>query len=154
MAAAPSRRCRRPAVERRELSQPGSGKPRSAQFLDGSIPQWQGGRAPRAVLADWITAPDNPYFARAAVNRIWGHFFGVGLVDPVDDFRDDNLPSHPELLDDLARLCDRQAPPAGCRGECSLASLVSGYGPQRRRGHFAQRISGATGSFPQIGRKC
>src|SRR5262249_41267423 len=57
----------------------------------------------RDLLADWVTAPDNPYFAKAAVNRIWARFFGTGIVDPVDDFRDDNPPSHPELLDELAR---------------------------------------------------
>jgi hypothetical protein len=91
------------ATQRRELTPPGGRKPRQAEFLDGGTPQWSGDRAPRAVLADWITSPDNPYFARAAVNRMWGHFFGIGLVDPVDDFRDDNPPSHPELLDDLAR---------------------------------------------------
>jgi hypothetical protein len=91
------------AAQRRELTPPGGRKPRQAEFLDGGTPQWSGDRVPRAVLADWITSSDNPYFARAAVNRMWGHFFGVGLVDPVDDFRDDNPPSHPELLDDLAR---------------------------------------------------
>jgi hypothetical protein len=91
------------AAQRRELTPPGSSKPQQAEFLDGSIPQRPGDRGPRAVLADWITSPDNPYFACAIVNRMWGHFFGVGLVDPVDDFRDDNPPSHPELLDDLAR---------------------------------------------------
>src|SRR5262249_30660493 len=52
--------------------------------------------------ADWVTAPDNPYFARAAVNRVWARFFGTGIVDPVDDLRADNPPSHPELLDLLA----------------------------------------------------
>jgi hypothetical protein len=55
------------------------------------------------ALADWMTAPENPYFARAAANRIWGQLFGVGLVDPVDDMGGDNPPSHPELLDALAR---------------------------------------------------
>src|SRR5262249_35852962 len=77
-------------------------KPRQAAFLDGTALS-EGGRAPRVALAEWLTSPDNPYFARAAVNRLWGQFFGVGLVDPVDDFRDDNPPSHAELLDDLAR---------------------------------------------------
>jgi hypothetical protein len=91
------------AADRHQLIPPGRRKPHQAEFLDGGSPKWQRDRGPRAVLADWITAPDNPYFARAAVNRMWGHFFGVGLVDPVDDFRDDNPPSDPELLDDLAR---------------------------------------------------
>jgi hypothetical protein len=91
------------AALRHEVVPPGSRKPRQAEFLDGGIPQWSADRTPRVLLAAWITAPDNPYFARATVNRMWGHFFGVGLVEPVDDFRDDNPPSDPELLDDLAR---------------------------------------------------
>ncbi len=57
----------------------------------------------RDILADWLIAADNPYFARAAVNRVWARFFGTGIVDPVDDLRSDNPPSHPELLDLLAR---------------------------------------------------
>ena len=58
---------------------------------------------PREAVADWITSDDNPYFARAAVNRAWAHFFGTGLVDPIDDFDPSNPASHPELLDELAR---------------------------------------------------
>jgi hypothetical protein len=50
-----------------------------------------------------MTARENPYFARAAVNRTWAQFFGVGLVDPVDDMGEENPPAHPELLDELAR---------------------------------------------------
>jgi hypothetical protein len=73
-----------------------------AKFLDGKTPKWQGGQDPRRVLADWITAPENPYFARMAVNFAWTYFFGVGLVDPVDDFGKHNPASHPELLDELA----------------------------------------------------
>lgn len=57
----------------------------------------------RRALADWMTAPDNPWFARAAVNRMWWQFFGRGLVNPVDDMHDANLASHPELLDELSR---------------------------------------------------
>jgi hypothetical protein len=57
---------------------------------------------PRQALADWIIADDNPYFARMVVNRMWGHFFGVGFVEPVDDFSELNPPSHPDLLDTLA----------------------------------------------------
>jgi len=49
-----------------------------------------------------VTARDNPYFARAGANRVWGHFFGLGIVDPVDDFNDQNKPSNPELLDTLS----------------------------------------------------
>lgn len=56
----------------------------------------------RSELADWMTRPDNPWFARAAANRYWAHFFGRGVVEPVDDLRDTNPPSNPELLDVLA----------------------------------------------------
>jgi hypothetical protein len=58
---------------------------------------------PRAVLAGWITRPDNPYFAKALVNRVWASFFGRGIVDPVDDFRASNPPSNEPLLDWLAK---------------------------------------------------
>ena len=52
----------------------------------------------REKVVEWITAKDNPYLARAAVNRIWAQFMGRGFVHPVDDFNQDNEPSHPELL--------------------------------------------------------
>ncbi len=55
----------------------------------------------REKLADWLTRPDNPYFASSLVNRIWYHLFGRGIVDPVDDFRATNPPSNPELLQAL-----------------------------------------------------
>ena len=58
---------------------------------------------PRVGLADWMTRPDNPHFARAIVNRVWSHFFGRGIVDPVDDFRASNPPSNGPLLDWLAQ---------------------------------------------------
>lgn len=57
----------------------------------------------RGELARWITSPENPYFARAAANRLWWHFFGRGIVNPVDDMHADNAPSHPELLELLSR---------------------------------------------------
>ena len=57
---------------------------------------------PRLALADWMSAKDNPFFARALVNRYWKHFFNRGLVEPEDDMRDTNPPSNPELLDALA----------------------------------------------------
>lgn len=55
----------------------------------------------RAVFAEWLTAPENPYFARTSVNRLWFHVFGRGIVEPVDDFRTSNPPSHPEVLEAL-----------------------------------------------------
>jgi hypothetical protein len=75
-----------------------------ARFPDGSQPDWQAGVTPRHALAEWLARGDNPWFARAAVNRLWHYFFGVGLIDPVDGLgAEDNPPSHPELLDDLVR---------------------------------------------------
>ena len=58
---------------------------------------------PRHNFVDWMSGPENPYFARAFVNRLWGHFFGRGLVDPIDDLRVTNPASNEALLDELAR---------------------------------------------------
>jgi hypothetical protein len=88
----------------RQLTIPGTGKVVEATFLGGGKPKGPAGATPRSVLAAWLTSADNPYFARAAVNRVWAYFFGTGLADPVDDMFDaHNVPSHPELLDELAR---------------------------------------------------
>lgn len=57
----------------------------------------------RAALAEWLVAPENPYFARSYVNRVWSYLLGVGLIDPVDDIRASNPPSNPPLLDWLER---------------------------------------------------
>jgi Protein of unknown function (DUF1549)/Protein of unknown function (DUF1553) len=93
---------RRPAAATRELTIPGKERRVRARFLDGKpLPEGKGEARP--LLVDWLTAADNPYFARAAVNRLWGQFFGVGLVDPVDDMNEENPASHPELLDELAQ---------------------------------------------------
>ncbi|HWG41345.1 MAG TPA: DUF1549 domain-containing protein [Gemmataceae bacterium] len=58
---------------------------------------------PRQKLVDWMVAPGNPFFARAVANRYWAHFFGRGIIDPLDDMRVTNPPSNPELLDALAK---------------------------------------------------
>lgn len=73
-----------------------------AAYLDGGSPEWNDDEAPRVRLAQWITARDNPYFARTTVNRLWATMFGTGLVEPIDDFDPQNPASHPELLDKLA----------------------------------------------------
>jgi hypothetical protein len=57
---------------------------------------------PRLALADWMSSKDNPFFAKALVNRYWKHFFNRGIVEPEDDMRETNPPSNPELLDALA----------------------------------------------------
>jgi hypothetical protein len=92
----------REIADRRELAIPETTQIVKAAFLDSARPEWGRRTSGRELLAGWVTAPDNPYFARAAVNRVWARFFGTGIVDPVDDFREDNPPSHPELLDLLA----------------------------------------------------
>jgi Protein of unknown function (DUF1549)/Protein of unknown function (DUF1553) len=60
-------------------------------------------RDPREVLADWVTSPGNPTFAKVIANRVWADLMGRGIVDPVDDLRATNPPSNPELLDALAQ---------------------------------------------------
>jgi hypothetical protein len=93
-----------PPPSLRTITIPGKKKTVSAHFVDGTEPNWEGRPDPRAVLAEWVTSPQNPYFSRTTVNRLWAHFFGLGLNDPVDDEpTPDNPPSHPELLAELSR---------------------------------------------------
>ena len=80
---------------------PDSDRVVEAAFLNGETPELIG-RNPREVFADWLADSANPYFARVAANRVWAELFGVGIVDPADDFDESNPPSHPELLDQLA----------------------------------------------------
>ena len=61
------------------------------------------GQDPRRGLVDWMAGSENPFFAKAIANRIWGEFFGRGIVEPVDDFRASNPPSNEELINWLAR---------------------------------------------------
>jgi len=70
--------------------------------LDGEPLEIPAQRDPRIELARWMCGPDNPFFAKMLVNRYWKHFFGRGLVDPEDDMRITNPPTHPRLLDELA----------------------------------------------------
>src|SRR5262249_37853548 len=100
-----------------EVTNARSGKPAAARFLgvppaksqisnlksqiSPPVPDEKSNRLD--ALATWITSPTNPLFARAQVNRVWSYLMGRGLVDPVDDFRPTNPPSHPALLDALAR---------------------------------------------------
>jgi len=88
----------------RSIKMPGADEMIPAVFLTGTQPEWeqQGDRSPRQILADWIVDENNPWFAKMAVNRMWAQFFGRGIVDPVDDFSDNNPPSHPEVLQLLA----------------------------------------------------
>lgn len=85
-----------------DLVQPRTGKPQPPTPLDGApIPLDDPGDR-REALARWLTAPENPYFARSITNRVWANYFGVGLVEAVDDMRVSNPASNPELLDAAA----------------------------------------------------
>jgi hypothetical protein len=72
--------------------------PRGAVFPDGTPARLVPGQDPREVFANWLVAPDNPYFAKAAVNRVWSWLLGRGIVHEADDLRADNPPVNPELL--------------------------------------------------------
>jgi hypothetical protein len=85
-----------------EVVQPRTGQVVPPKFLGDSIPAIPPYADRREALARWLTSPDNPLFARAAVNRLWFHLFGRGIVEPVDDFRSTNPPSNEELLSFLA----------------------------------------------------
>ena len=87
---------------RRELTIPGTSTVVAAAHLDHSAPAWRPRADTREILAEWVTAPGNPYFARAAVNRTWARFFGLGLVEPVDDLDNDDGSELSGLLDELA----------------------------------------------------
>ncbi|HJZ93016.1 MAG TPA: DUF1549 domain-containing protein [Gemmataceae bacterium] len=82
---------------------PLTGKTPEPKFPDGPSPKFTPEDDPRHALVDWMAKPDNPFFARALVNRMWGHLIGRGLFHEVDDLRDTNPPSNPELLDALAK---------------------------------------------------
>jgi len=84
-----------------ELLHPRTKLPVEPALLDGSPVKVAPDGNPRRDLAEWMIR--HPYFAEAAVNRIWGYFFARGIVDPVDDFRSTNPPTHPELLAALAK---------------------------------------------------
>lgn len=89
-------------TKRRKARLPESAKFVPAKFLDGPSPEIGKKDLSRSLLAEWMTAKDNRYFARAIANKLWHHFLGRGLVNPVDDMHDDNPASHPELLAELA----------------------------------------------------
>ena len=80
---------------------PNLGKTVQARFPDGTELGVKNGANPRVALADWMTSADNKYFARAGVNRVWAHFFGLGLAEPVDDLLREGGKN--EMLDELAR---------------------------------------------------
>ncbi len=84
----PARRRRRPMNERQ------------LRARDAALPEVDS----RAVYANWLTSPENPRFTKVIVNRLWKRFFGLGLIEPVDDLKDDSQASNPQLLDQLEKL--------------------------------------------------
>jgi hypothetical protein len=90
-------------VDRGEVMLPDTEDVVPPRFLDGTaVDESPEAEARRHQLAKWLTGPSNPYFARAAANRVWAHLVGRGIVDPVDGFGERNVPRSPELLDLLA----------------------------------------------------
>jgi hypothetical protein len=85
-------------VQNKRTGQNAPMKPLESPALDVASDQ-----DPRQAFADWLTSPKNPFFAKAVANRYWAHFFGRGIVDPLDDMRVTNPPSNPELLAALAQ---------------------------------------------------
>ena len=90
------------------VKHPVTGEMMQPQPPDGPAVKADDASDPRRALADWMTGAKNPFFARAAANRVWAAFFGRGIVDPVDDFRISNPPSNPALLDALGQEFVRQ----------------------------------------------
>ena len=78
-------------------------RPAEMKILDGDVVKVDGDADPRKPLAEWMTRPDNPYFARATANWAWAQFFGRGIAEPADDLSKSNPPVHPKLLDAIAR---------------------------------------------------
>jgi len=140
------------AVERREIAIADSKKIAKALFLDQKSPEWKEKTSPRVALAAWITTAENPYFAKATVNRLWGQLMGRGIVEPVDDFNDENKPSHPELLDELAqafvaaKFDVRFMLRAICLSEAYQRSSVRSHASQDEPRHFAKMtVKGLSG---------
>ena len=91
-------------AESGELVQPRTGKPQPPTPLDGRALDFDDPADRRVSLAEWLTAPENPYFARSITNRVWASFFGVGLVEKVDDMRVSNPASNDALAGGRGRL--------------------------------------------------
>jgi hypothetical protein len=131
------------------------------RLLGAGLAKCEPGSDRRKVLADWICAPDNPFFARNVANRLWARMFGRGIVDPVDDVRIGNPPSHPELLDALTRLlvdakfevravlrtiAQSRSYQSALAAEDSDASLFAGLKPRRLAAEpLLDALSAATG---------
>jgi hypothetical protein len=85
-----------------EVAHPVGGRQMKPKFLGGAEPD-TAGKDRREILANWLASPENPFFATNLANIVWAHFFGRGIVDPVDDVRVSNPASNPELLAELGK---------------------------------------------------
>lgn len=104
-----------------EVTQPRTGRLMKVHLpLRGDV-EVPAGQDRRVVFADWLTQPQNPFFNKSVVNRIWGHMFGRGLVEPVDDFRDSNPAAHPALLEELAK----QFAAYGCSQKWAIRTIAT-----------------------------
>lgn len=89
-----------------EVTHPVTNQSAKPRFLGGDTPDLTG-KARRIAMAEWLASSENEFFARNLANRLWAHFAGIGIVEPVDDVRVSNPPSNPELLNALtARLIE------------------------------------------------
>jgi len=86
-----------------EVKNARTGKEATPRFLGAATPEFGDDRDRLEELATWVTSPNNPLFARSQANRIWFNLMGRGIVDPIDDFRPTNPPSHPALLEALTK---------------------------------------------------
>ena len=85
-----------------ETNHPVTKAPVPPKFLGGEAPKVEG-QDRRKILAEWLASPQNPYFAKNLGNIVWSHFFGIGIIEPVDDVRVSNPASNPELLEELGK---------------------------------------------------
>ncbi|MFO0891220.1 MAG: DUF1549 and DUF1553 domain-containing protein [Isosphaeraceae bacterium] len=85
-----------------EVAHPVGGRVMAPKFLGGDAPDVKG-KDRRVILAKWLASPQNPWFATSFANRVWAHFMGIGIVEPVDDFRVSNPATNPELLEALGK---------------------------------------------------
>ncbi|MBW8884521.1 MAG: DUF1553 domain-containing protein, partial [Planctomycetia bacterium] len=86
-----------------DVKHPVGGRTMPPKFLGSTAPMIPAGKDRREILAQWLTSPENPFFATSIANRIWAHFFGAGIIEPVDDIRVSNPPSNPELFQALGK---------------------------------------------------
>ena len=86
-----------------DMKHPVGGRVMEPVFLGAEKPEIKSGQDRRAILAEWMASPKNPFFSRNLANIVWAHFFGIGIINPVDDVRISNPASNPLLLDTLAQ---------------------------------------------------